>query len=283
MTKPFVFHGVEAEKAEAMRRYNNQKCFRNIIRACAVALLFYLWFPTVTVSLLAVGDWFYRTGAVIVTNRTVVFVSANLLVALVFILSRDRDDESSSKPDLYDQYTSSSSSAVIVTAADEKVVDDGGSKNQTVAALVEEVIAEKQTVAALVEEVIAEKQTVAALVEEIVAEKQTVAVLVEEVVAEKQIVPAFIEEKVAVEAVTTELKRTYRRTKSERKKKVNRPVTEFRRTESANSGIERLSGEEFRLKVEAFIMEKKRCLVQEENDVVACGLELVGAADYGSY
>ncbi|KAF3536117.1 hypothetical protein F2Q69_00020751 [Brassica cretica] len=224
MTKPFVFHGVEAEKTEAMRRYNNQKCFRNIIRACAVALLFYLWFPTVTVSLFSVGDWFYRTGAVIVTNRTVVFVSANLLVALVFILSRDRDDKSSSKPDLYDQYTSSSSSSVIVTAADEKVVDDGGSKNQTVAALVEE-------------------------------------------------------------AVTTELKRTYRRTKSERKKKVNRPVTEFRRTESANSGIERLSGEEFRLKVEAFIMEKKRCLVQEENDVVACGLELVGAADssYGSY
>ncbi|XP_033140574.1 uncharacterized protein LOC103852944 isoform X2 [Brassica rapa] len=247
MTKPFEFHGVEAEKAEAMRRYNNQKCFRNIIRACAVALLFYLWFPTVTVSLLAVGDWFYRTGAVIVTNRTVVFVSANLLVALVFILSRDRDDESSSKPDLYDQYTSSSSSsAVIVPAADEKVVDDDGPKNQTVAALVEEVV------------------------------------------AEKQIVPAFIEEKVAVEeveAVTTELKRTYRRTKSERKKKVNRPVTEFRRTESANSGIERLSSEEFRLKVEAFIMEKKRCLVQEENDVVACGLELVGAADssYGSY
>ncbi|CAN7041157.1 unnamed protein product [Brassica rapa subsp. trilocularis] len=247
MTKPFEFHGVEAEKAEAMRRYNNQKCFRNIIRACAVALLFYLWFPTVTVSLLAVGDWFYRTGAVIVTNRTVVFVSANLLVALVFILSRDRDDESSSKPDLYDQYTSSSSSsAVIVPAADEKVVDDDGSKNQTVAALVEEVV------------------------------------------AEKQIVPAFIEEKVAVEeveAVKTELKITYRRTKSERKKKVNRQVTEFRRTESANSGIERLSSEEFRLKVEAFIMEKKRCLVQEENDVVACGLELVGAADssYGSY
>ncbi|CAF2140142.1 BnaA02g36000D [Brassica napus] len=261
MTKPFEFHGVEAEKAEAMRRYNNQKCFRNIIRACAVALLFYLWFPTVTVSLLAVGDWFYRTGAVIVTNRTVVFVSANLLVALVFILSRDRDDESSSKPDLYDQYTSSSSSsAVIVPAADEKVVDDDGSKNQTVAALVEEVVAEKQIVPALVEEV----------------------------VAEKQIVPAFIEEKVAVEeveAVKTELKITYRRTKSERKKKVNRPVTEFRRTESANSGIERLSSEEFRLKVEAFIMEKKRCLVQEENDAVACGLELVGAADssYGSY
>ncbi|XP_013718502.2 uncharacterized protein LOC106422234 [Brassica napus] len=259
MTKPFEFHGVEAEKAEAMRRYNNQKCFRNIIRACAVALLFYLWFPTVTVSLLAVGDWFYRTGAVIVTNRTVVFVSANLLVALVFILSRDRDDESSSKPDLYDQYTSSSSSsAVIVPAADEKVVDDDGSKNQTVAAL------------------------------EVVAEKETVMALVEEVVAEKQIVPAFIEENVAVEeveAVKTELKRTYRRTKSERKKKVNRPVTEFRRTESANSGIERLSSEEFRLKVEAFIMEKKRCLVQEENDVVACGLELVGAADssYGSY
>ncbi|WZY76928.1 hypothetical protein YC2023_023312 [Brassica napus] len=275
MTKPFEFHGVEAEKAEAMRRYNNQKCFRNIIRACAVALLFYLWFPTVTVSLLAVGDWFYRTGAVIVTNRTVVFVSANLLVALVFILSRDRDDESSSKPDLYDQYTSSSSSsAVIVPAADEKVVDDDGPKNQTVAALVEEVVGEKQTVAALVEEVVAERQIVPALVEE--------------VVAEKQIVPAFIEEKVAVEeveAVTTELKRTYRRTKSERKKKVNRPVTEFRRTESANSGIERLSSEEFRLKVEAFIMEKKRCLVQEENDVVACGLELVGAADssYGSY
>lgn len=59
--------------------------------------------------------------------------------------------------------------------------------------------------------------------------KQTVAVLVEEVVAEANR-PAFIEEKVAVEAVTTELNRTYQRTKSDRKKMVNRPVTEFRRT-----------------------------------------------------
>ncbi|KAF8068542.1 hypothetical protein N665_1145s0010 [Sinapis alba] len=245
MTKPFEFHGVEAEKAEAMRRYNNQRTFQNVTRACALALLFYFWFPTVTVSLLAVGDWFYRTGTVIVTNRTVVFVSANLLVALVFLLSRDRDEVSSTKSDLYDQYSSSSSSsAVIVTAADEKVVESDDLKNQTVAV----------------------------------------------VVAEKQIIPAIMEENVVVKAVTTELKRTYRRTKSERKKKVNRPVTEFRRTESANSAIERLSSEEFRLKVESFIMEKKRCLVQEENDVVECrehssyGLELVGAhSGYGSW
>ncbi|CAH8347762.1 unnamed protein product [Eruca vesicaria subsp. sativa] len=246
MTKPFEFHVVEAEKAEAMRRYNNQKHFRNIIRACAVALMFYVWFPTVTVSLLAVGDWFYRTGVVVVTNRIVVFVSANLLVALVFLLSRDRDEESRSKQDLYDQYTSSSSS-VIVAASGEKVVDDGDD-----------------------------------------SEKQTVAAVVEEVVADKQIVPAFapeVEEKVVVEemVVTTELKRTYRRTKSERNKKVKRPVTDFRRTESANSAIERLNSEEFRLKIESFIMEKKRCLVQEENDVVSAlehsssGLELVGA------
>ncbi|KAG2313344.1 hypothetical protein Bca52824_024901 [Brassica carinata] len=233
-----------------MRRYNNQRHFRYTIRACAAALLFYLWFPTVAVTLLAVCDWFYRTGAVIVTDRTVVFVSANLLVALVFLLSRDRREE-----DLYDQYTSSS---VIVTAADEKVADDDEPKNQTVAVLVEEVVAEKPTVAAA---------------------------LVEEVVAEKQIVPAIIEEeKVDVEAVTTGLKRTYRRTRSERKKKVNRPATAaFRRTESANSAIERLSSDEFRMKVEAFIMEKKRCLVKEENDVVgwqkhsSSGLELVGA------
>ncbi|KAJ0229488.1 Transmembrane protein [Hirschfeldia incana] len=279
MTTFELFQGVEAEKAEAMRRYNNQRYFRNITRACAVALLFYLWFPTVTVSLLAVGDWFYRTGAVIVTNRTVVFVSANLLVALVFLLSRDRDEESSTKPDLYDQYTSSSSSAVIVPVADEKVVDVDGSKNQTVAAVVEVVVAEKETVAG-------------AAAEEVSPEKQTVPAVVEEVVAEKQIVPAFKEEKVAVEEVVAkELKRTYRRTKSERKKKVNRPATAaFRRTESANSGIERLSSEEFRLKIEAFIMEKKRCLVQEENGALHCqersssGLELVGAdSSYGSY
>lgn len=242
---------MEAEKAEAMRRYNNQRYFRYTIRTCAVALLFYLWFPTVTMSLIAVGDWFYRTGAVIVTNRTVVFVSANLLVALVFLLSRDRDEESSSKPDLYDQYTSSSSAVIV-------------------------------TVPAVVEEVVREEETVAALVEEVAAEKQTVAAVVEEVAAEKQIVPVVIEEKVAVEAVTTESKRTYRRTKSERKKKVNRRATEFRRTESANSAIERLNSEEFRLKVEAFIMEKKRCLVQEHSSL--SGLELVGAdSSYGSY
>ncbi|CAG7904664.1 unnamed protein product [Brassica rapa] len=218
---------VEAEKAEAMRRYNNQKRLRNIVRAAALSFFCYLWFPT----LQAACDWFNRTGPVInLTNRALVFFFVNVLVGSIFLLSRDHGEEdsgsvSSNEPDLYDQYTSFSAVTVAVTAS-----DDDDSKKKIVPTFITEVH--------------------------------------EEVVAEKQIVSA--EEVVVVEAVTTE-------------NKVIRPATEFRRTESANSAIERLNSEEFRLKVEAFIMEKKRCLVQEENDVVgwredgSSGLELVGA------
>ncbi|CAN6938597.1 uncharacterized protein LOC106404485 [Brassica napus] len=229
MTNKQQLDDVEAEKAEAMRRYNNQKRFRNIVRAAAVAFFCYLWFPT----LQAACDWFNRTGAVInLTNRAFVFFFVNVLVGLIFLLSRDHGDEDSgsvrtNEPDLYDQYTSFSAVTVAVTAS-----DDDDSKKQTVPTFITVVHEE------------------------------------EEVVEEKQIVPA--EEEVVVEAVTTE-------------NKVIRPATDFRRTESANAAIERLNSEEFRLKVEAFIMEKKRCLVQEENDVVgwredgSSGLELVGA------
>ncbi|XP_013652444.2 uncharacterized protein BNAA07G32070D [Brassica napus] len=212
---------VEAEKAEAMRRYNNQKRLRNIVRAAALSFFCYLWFPT----LQAACDWFNRTGPVInLTNRALVFFFVNVLVGSIFLLSRDHGEEESgsvrtNEPDLYDQYTSFSAVTVAVTAS-----DDDDSKKKIVPTFITEVH--------------------------------------EEVVAEKQIVSA--EEVVVVEAVTTENK-------------------VIRRTESANSAIERLNSEEFRLKVEAFIMEKKRCLVQEENDVVgwledgSSGLELVGA------
>ncbi|CAF2064971.1 unnamed protein product [Brassica napus] len=253
MTKKQQLDGVEAEKAEAMRRYNNQKRFRNIVRAAAVAFFCYLWFPT----LQAACDWFNRTGAVInLNNRALVFFFVNVLVASIFLLSRDHGDEDSrsvgsNEPDLYDQYTSFSAVTVAVTASDE---DD--SKKKIVPTFITVVHEE------------------------------------EEVVAEKQIVPA--EEEVVVEAVTTENKvirpaTEFRRTESERRKGNKREVTKIRRTESANAAIERLNSEEFRLKVEAFIMEKKRCLVQEENDVVgwredgSYGLELVGAdSSHGS-
>ncbi|XP_048591583.1 uncharacterized protein LOC125576202 [Brassica napus] len=227
MTKKKQLDDVEAEKAEAMRRYNNQKRLRNIVRAAALSFFCYLWFPT----LQAACDWFNRTGPVInLTNRALVFFFVNVLIGSIFLLSRDHGEEdsgsvSSNEPDLYDQYTSFSAVTVAVTAS-----DDDDSKKKIVPTFITEVH--------------------------------------EEVVAEKQIVSA--EEVVVVEAVTTE-------------NKVIRPATEFRRTESANSAIERLNSEEFRLKVEAFIMEKKRCLVQEENDVVgwredgSSGLELVGA------
>ncbi|CAH8383202.1 unnamed protein product [Eruca vesicaria subsp. sativa] len=258
MRKQLEFDGVEAEKAEAMRRYNNKKRFKNITRAAAVAFFCYLWFPTVTVSLQAACGWFYRTGTVMLTNRLFVFFFTNVLVALVCFLSRGHDGEStrvsSNEPDLYYQYTSSVT--VTVTDSDEKVVDEDDSKKQIVTTFNTEVH----------EEV---------------------------VVMDKQIVPAFAAEEVVEEAVITKAETRkkvnravteIRRTKSERRKKVKAPeVMEFRRTESANSGIERLSSEEFRLKIETFIMEKKKSLVQEENGVVvweergSSGLELVGA------
>ncbi|ESQ27603.1 hypothetical protein EUTSA_v10019434mg [Eutrema salsugineum] len=247
MTKPFEFHGVEAEKAEAMRRYNNRRRFRNILRSAAVASFCYMWFPTVAISLRAAGDWFHRTGAVIVTNRSVVFVFANIIVALIFLLSRERDDERSTvstEPDLYDQYTSSS--AVIVTASGEDVEDDDSNDERSTI-----VSTDQPEQHASDENDDSNKQIVPALFTEVPAEADR-------------------------EALTTECKGVYRRTKSKTKKENIRPVTEFRRTESA---IERLSSEEFRLKVEKFIMEKKRSLVLENDAVQWQGLV---CAVYGS-
>lgn len=241
MKKPFEIHGVEAEKAEAMRRYNNRSSFRNILRLAAVASLCYLWFPTVVITLQTAGDWIYRAGAVFITDRSVVFVIANLIVALIFLLSGEMNNESNIEPesDLYGQYTSSSSSVIVTASASasvEKVVEDDDSNKQIV--------------------------TASASGEKVVEDDDDD--------SNKQIVPAFITEveddQANREAVTTT--RIYRRTKSETKKEIIRPVMEYRRTESAKVvAMERLSSEEFRLKVESFIMEKKRSLIQE-NDVV---------------
>ncbi|VVA95346.1 unnamed protein product [Arabis nemorensis] len=131
MKKPFdEIHGVEAEKAEAMRRYKNRRTFRNILRSLAVALLCYLWFPMVRIA----GNWFYRTGSVMLTNRIFVFFLVNLLVVLIFVLSRDDERDcsggSETEPDLYDRYTSSS--AVIVTASSGEKVEEDDSKKQIV-------------------------------------------------------------------------------------------------------------------------------------------------------
>ncbi|CAA7042641.1 unnamed protein product [Microthlaspi erraticum] len=257
MAKPLESHGgVEAEKAEAMRRYNSRRSFRYVLRGVALASLCYLWFPTVAISLQTAGDCLYRTAVVVLTNRSVVFVFANLIVALIFVLSRDRDDDESSSvstaPDLYDRYTSFS--AVNVTASAEKLEDDERSCSTAVP--------DQNTTSSAI--------TVTASADEKV-EDYTM----------KQIVPAFFPEVVVEAAVSTDVKGIYRRTKSEVKKESRfRPVAmEYRRTESANSALERLSSEEFRLKVETFIMEKKRSLVQELE--IDCRASLVGGGGGG--
>ncbi|XP_010471644.1 PREDICTED: uncharacterized protein LOC104751410 [Camelina sativa] len=263
--KQFEYHGVEAEKAEAMRRYNNRRSFRNFLRLAAVASLCYLWFPTVAVLLQTVGGLIYRTGSALINDRTVAFVFANLIVVLIFLLSGESNDEksssSSNEPDLYDQYTSSFST-VTVTAPDEKVVEvDVDSNKQIVpAAEVEEAVTTKKEIvpANVVDYDESIKQIVPA---DVVDYDESI----------KQIVPAYFPEVSADEASEEKAVTTtgiYRRTKSEAKKKKSGAVTEYRRTESATEvEMERLSSEEFRLKVESFIMETKRSLILE-NDVV---------------
>ncbi|XP_010416413.1 PREDICTED: uncharacterized protein LOC104702277 [Camelina sativa] len=249
--KQFEYHGVEAEKAEAMRRYNNRRSYPNFLRLAAVASLCYLWFPTVAVLLQTVAGLIYRTGSALINDRTVAFVFANILAVLIFLLSGESNDEkssssSSNEPDLYDQYTSSFS-AVTVTAPDEKVVEVDVDSNKQIVPTAE------------VEEAVTTKKEI------------VTANVVEHDESNKQIVPAYFPEVSADEAseekaVTTT--RVHRRTKSEAKKKKSGAVTEYRRTESANEvEMERLSSEEFRLKVESFIMETKRSLILE-NDVV---------------
>ncbi|KFK41972.1 hypothetical protein AALP_AA2G195600 [Arabis alpina] len=239
-------NGVEAEKAEAMRKYNNRRSFKNIVRSFAVALLCYVRFPMVKIA----GDWFYRTGSVIVTNHIFVFFVVNLLIVSIIILSRDDERSDSSdddtESDLFDQYTCSST--VIVTESyysDEKVKEEDDGVNDLKKDIVPVTIPEVEKV--------------------VVVEEEEVVVVEEEANQGKREV----------------VKKSFRRTKSEKtKKKVYRPVKEYRRTESA---MERMSSEEFRLKVETFIMEKKRSLVLE-NDVVECRRPgLLGSGGSGDF
>ncbi|KAL1189390.1 hypothetical protein V5N11_029007 [Cardamine amara subsp. amara] len=230
---------VEAEKAEAMRRYNNRKSFGNILRAAAVA-------TTVVISLQAAGDWFYRTGVVFITDRSVVFVFVNILVALIFVLSCDENNETSAgndtEPDLYDQHTSSSNNNNETTSSSCDAEPDLCDQYTSSSAVIEEKVEDDDDD------------------------------------SKKQIVPAFI-----AEAVT---KGIYRRTKSEMKREINRPVMEIRRTESAK---ERLSSEKFQLKAdeevdlkaEAFIMKMRSLHAQEKQRLQYHEDGLLGSG-YGS-
>jgi len=274
MEKPFEFHGVEAEKAEAMRRYNNNRSFRGILRLVGVAFLCCLWFPTVAIILQTVGDWIYWTGAVLITDRSVVFFFANLIVGLIFFLSGESNNESSSsnvetEPDLYDQYTSSFST-VIANASAAKV-DDNDSNKQIV-----------PTFNAEVDEAVKTKRISRRTKSEICRpameyERTESEKVVEDDESEKQIVPAYFpedDEEVVVDEANREMVTTpgiYRRTKSETKKEIIRPVIEIRRTESAKEvPIDRLSSEEFRLVVESFLKTQKKRARDSENDTVRC-------------
>jgi len=101
--------------------------------------------------------------------------------------------------------------------------------------------------------------------------------VVEDDESEKQIVPAYFpedDEEVVVDEANREMVTTpgiYRRTKSETKKEIIRPVIEIRRTESAKEvPIDRLSSEEFRLVVESFLKTQKKRARDSENDTVRC-------------
>ncbi|CAN8240001.1 unnamed protein product [Cochlearia groenlandica] len=265
MTKPFeFFNGVEAEKAEAKRRFNNRRISRrNIFRATVVASVCYLWFPTVTISLQSAGDWLsYRTGPVMITDRSVVFFVSVILVALIFLLSIDRHEEDderrrssvSYEPDLYNQYASSYSAAVTVSVSGEKVEGDDESGKQIVSIDRDERERRRCSVSEKPDLYTSSSSAVTVSDEKVGCDDDD---------SSKQIVAAAIIAEADRETVTMDLKISHRRTKSEMKKVITRSATEiicsateYRRSESAKE-IQSLSDEEFNLEIERRIRRAK--------------------------
>ncbi|KAH7567236.1 hypothetical protein JRO89_XS07G0036200 [Xanthoceras sorbifolium] len=251
------FNNVKAEKAAAMRSYNQQKKLKSFLFLVEVfvALALLLWYSTYYVPVAAdVARDFLRRSAVVSGRSLYVFVITNVLVVVIFFLSRQKP----TKPDFYDEYVSITTTTVPGRRVDSTAAEHTPAPDESVTP-----ISDRQIVSGdnAVHNPHSERSVVRAATATASADDRD----------PEPILAASVRQSGA--GAATETKR-YRRTRSERFGKESRP--ELRRSETtiaaavgreperrSSSAMDDLSNEEFRMTIETFIAAKKKSLIRE--------------------
>ncbi|GLU04479.1 hypothetical protein SLE2022_216220 [Rubroshorea leprosula] len=252
------FDNVKAEKAEAIRRFNQMQTLKKlVVLLCKVLLAFFLLSclsKRIPHALKNTGG--LVRGFVLILNRSLFcFMLVNLLILVIFVLSCRKTNNSSN---IYDQYAISSRSAT------ENATEE----------LVEEPVVDKHIIIA--DNAVLKKRAVVETLTDEPSERAVFPVqqdALSTVTKTKGTVGAVTvtEKKRAVGAVMEAKKGGYQRSRSEMSTNFgNKTRPELRRsettiygemvvasTESPRKSMDHLSSEEFRFEVESFIAKLK--------------------------
>ena len=270
----FEFVNVKAEKEDALWRYNMEKKLRIGLRLTGILLALFLlscsWFPTLIPDTVEVAGDFGRRFVSTFNKPLFTFVLVNIIVLVVSILSSQKPTQKqTNSSNIYYEYVSSSRSIPTATSA---------VANATLTT--EETMVDKQIV--LVENAVSLSP---------VKQPQTTV----DTVTETKISLSPVEQPTTIRTVTkikpdvssTEVKqKEYRRTRSMVSESRNQRHREFRRSETAinkelvisgreppRKSMDEMSSEEFQLKIDSFIAEKKKTLIQENTAHYTMGKE----------
>ncbi|GLT92089.1 hypothetical protein SLE2022_099460 [Rubroshorea leprosula] len=250
----FKLDNVKAEKAEALRRFNQRQTLKKLLLLlCVLFLAFFVlsWLSKrIPYALQISGD--YVRGFVLVLDRPLFrFMLVSLLIFVIFVLSFRK----TSSPDIYDQYTGSCWKATGNTA-EEPVVD-----KQVI--LEDIAVLEKR---AVLETVTEESERAVSPVKQDTLSTVTVTEVTVSAVIVTETKPAMVVKK-----------KDYRRSGSEMSGNItNKNRRELQRsdttiggqmviagTESRTKSMDHLSNEELRLRFESFIAEQKKTRILE--------------------
>ncbi|XVE69843.1 hypothetical protein DITRI_Ditri10aG0024100 [Diplodiscus trichospermus] len=263
----FEFDNVKAEKEDALWRYNMERKLRFGLRLIVFLLaLFWLlwsWFPTLIPDTVEVARDFRRCFVSTFNKPIFTFVVVNAIILAVYVLSSPKHTQKqTTSPDIYDEYVSYRRSIPAPTVSSPT---EASSSPAT-----EESTVDKQIV--LVENAVALSPV----------KQQRTAV---DTVTETKVSLSQVKQPTTIRALTktkpdvssTEVKqKEYRRIQSMVSESRNRQPRKFRRSETAISrelvisgreparkSMDEMSSEEFQLKIDSFIAERKKTLMQE--------------------
>ncbi|XVF36068.1 hypothetical protein REPUB_Repub19eG0026400 [Reevesia pubescens] len=272
----FEFDNVKAEKEDALWRYDMERKlrigFRFIGFFVVLFLLSWSWFPSLINDTVAVAGDFRRCFISTFNKPLFTFVVVNIIIVVVYFLSKQKQTQKqSTTPDIYDEYVSCGRSipkSAVATATTTK----------------EETTVDKQII--LVENAVAVspvKQQQGTNVDTVTKTKISLSPVKQQQQQPRTTIRTVTKTKPDVSSSTDNdqvKQKEYRRTRSmvSESRNQRRPPREFRRSDTAMisrelvmiSGTEpprklmdEMSSEEFQSKIDSFIAETKKTLMQE--------------------
>ncbi|GKV46931.1 hypothetical protein SLEP1_g53889 [Rubroshorea leprosula] len=254
----FKLDNVKAEKAEALRRFNQRQTLKKLLLLlCELFLAFFLlsWLSKRIPYALQISGDFVR-GFVLVLDRPLFrFMLVSLLILVIFVLSFRK----TSSPDIYDQYTGSCWKATGNTA--EEPVEDTVVDKQVI--LEDIAVLEKR---AVLETVTEESERAVSPVKQDTLSTVTVTEVTVSAVIVTETKPAMVVKKKDYRRSQSEMSENSR---NKNRQELQRSDTTIGRqmviagTESRRKSMDHLSSEEFKLTIESFIAERKKTLFLE--------------------